>query len=512
MNFFGRKDEIKKITQWIHSPNAEFCHVRGRRRIGKTSILEKISEKFGAFYFTGFADESDLNCRNRIAEDWDQYTGIQDLSTRNSEYKSWKNIFSYLTSYSKQNTEKKVILIFDEIQWLAKKGSGVLGLLKREWEKNWQYLENVKVILAGSSSKFFLNQVDNPKGVLYGLRTASDLIVLPFTLTEIDEYYSQPKDWSREQTCLINMMTGGVPYYLNQIKRNAREDTNFFRTINKTFFMHSSIFLNELENVLFLDFRDIDAIGNVKNILRSLGQDGTTEVNIVFKTGIPKTTVNTIISKLIDYKIIFRHYPMGQPLKRNHSGAKYIMRDPFLQFYFQVLEPLSNRIIENEKAMLFNGEVISSDKGYYIPNFSGKAFELLVFNFLQDRRNKNSRIFKKLNISDIDYEVGTYWKEKITQLDLIIESKVDRESRIIEIKWINQSVDASTPYIDQLKSKKYLPPTDYTATRFLICSRGFTNSFFDSVAEDIQLMDIDDLFSPQPTFKHPVNCDERSQM
>ncbi len=495
MIFYGRKDEIRKISQWISSPAAEFCHVRGRRRIGKTSILEKISEKFKAFYFSGIADENDLNCRKRIAEIWDLYTGIQDLSTRNNEYKSWNNIFSYMTQYSRKNENKKVTLIFDEIQWLAKKGAGTLGHLKREWEKNWQFSDNVKIILAGSSSKFFLNQVDNPKGVLYGLRTSSDLIVLPFTLAEIDEYYSRPLNWTREQTCLISMMTGGVPYYLNQIIRNAREkDKNFFRIINKTFFTHKSIFLNELENILFLDFRKNDSTDNVKNILRSLGQDGTTEVEIVAKTGIPKTTVNTLIAKLIDYKIIYRCYPMGVRLKRNHSGARYVMRDPFLQFYFQVLEPLSNRIRENERALLFNGEVITSEKGYFIPNFSGKAFELLVFNLIEDRRNKNCSIFQKLNISDTDYKVGTYWKKNITQVDLIIESKIDREARIIEIKWLNQSVDASTPYIDQLNSKKYSPPKGYTATRFLICSRGFTKTFHNSIDNQIHLMNIDDLF------------------
>jgi len=494
MNFYGRKDEIRMISQWLKSPNAEFCHVRGRRRIGKTSILEKVAEQYNTFFYSGFADENDLNCRTRIAEEWDKFTGINDLSTRNNEYKSWKNIFSYITDHAKKNTEKKVILIFDEIQWLAKKGSGVLGHLKREWEKNWQHFDNLKVILAGSSSKFYLNQVDNKKGVLYGLRTVADLNVKPFTLFETNEYYAKPIGWTKEQTCLIYMMTGGVPYYLNQIKRNSKQDSNFFRIINQTFFTKSSIFLNELENILFLDFRDNDAIVNVKNILHALGQEGSTESNIVSKTGLPKTTVNTIISKLIDYKIIFRLYPMGRAAKKNTSGAKYIMRDPFLNFYFQILEPLSHRILENEKAMLFNGDVITSDNGYFIQNFTGKAFELLVFNFLEDRRNLNCRMFKKLRIENLDYKVGTYWKRKISQVDLIIESHIDRESRIIEIKWINQRADISTPYIDQLKDKKYLPSSEYTVSRFLLCSRGFTQNFFQNVDENIHLMDINDLY------------------
>ncbi|MBW1898215.1 MAG: hypothetical protein JRI61_04060, partial [Deltaproteobacteria bacterium] len=138
---------------------------------------------------------------------------------------------------------------------------------------------------------------------------------------------------TKEQTCLIYMMVGGVPYYLNQIERNTKEDSNFFRVINKTFFTSRSIFLNELENILFLDFRNIDAIENVKHILRAMGQDGATEAIIVSRTGIPKSSVNTIISKLIDYKIVFRSYPMGKKKKKNHAGARYTMRDPFLHFY-----------------------------------------------------------------------------------------------------------------------------------------------------------------------------------
>ena len=214
------------------------------------------------------------------------------------------------------------------------------------------------------------------------------------------------------------MMFGGIPYYLNLIAR----DKPFIHAINDAAFSKDSIFLEEIDEILSIEFNS-QGRESVKSILSFLGQDGTSQASIVKKSGIAQSTVSDIIEKLLDYKIIFPKSPAHKT--QVSRGTKYHMKDFYLNFYYQVLEPLEKRIKRNSKGLLFSEACISSNSGYYIPNFSGKAFELLVRYILENSVNFTEKIFHTLLIANPNYRVLDYW-DKTCQIDLLVESKDDR--------------------------------------------------------------------------------------
>ena len=48
--FIGRQEELKKLLDLTKKKSASFVVVRGRRRIGKSRLIEELSKYFDKFY------------------------------------------------------------------------------------------------------------------------------------------------------------------------------------------------------------------------------------------------------------------------------------------------------------------------------------------------------------------------------------------------------------------------------------------------------------------------------
>tara|TARA_R110000850_G_scaffold9196_8_gene33997 strand:- start:1615 stop:3093 length:1479 start_codon:yes stop_codon:yes gene_type:complete len=486
--FFGRDEELSRLLEFVDSEGSGFLVVRGRRRIGKSWLLARLANQVSAFSFQGDQDSSTQSLIRKFAQEWAQFTGDDSLSIIRVVDLNWVRVFRAMTQYFRANQMQKYVIALDEIQWIAKRKSGFLSQLKEIWVE-WEQMGNVKVIICGSSQRFFVSNTQSETSVLYRMRTVADLWVRPFSPTEIRRHYFP--DWTDEQICLAFMMTGGVPYYLERIPKND----NFIRAINRTFFTQNTIFLDEFREVINLEFTKGSA-RTAEKIMASLGQDGSTMENIRKKSGITsESTVRTMIDQLLEFDIVNEKTQAGIA-KANRRGSKYYLKDPFLNFYFQILKGFAPRIRKNVRANLFR-ECISSKTGYYIENFSGKAFELITEWVLRQELSPvgNEKILKKLQIRDDDYEVGHHWVEGETQVDLVVENEADRESRLLELKWISGKADLGSGYLEQVRDKDYSPSKGWTISYHLILSGEASKPLKKSAkAAKVQILGLSDLF------------------
>ncbi|MBL6991605.1 MAG: AAA family ATPase [Bacteriovoracaceae bacterium] len=460
MSFFGREEDLEYLNSFVREKGSGFIYVRGRRRVGKSALLEKFQEvNTNCFYYMGAQDSTSISTKKDMATKFDQFSRSTNLSSLKTSALSWSTIFETIGNYAKQK-QTTITLIFDEIQWIAKTGSGFVGNLKQAW-LSWEETGFIKVIICGSSNKFFENHTGGEEKILRGIVTYATLWVKPFTLSEVKRYFF-PK-WSNEEVCLTYMMLGGIPYYLIRLDHNQ----GFMHAINSAIFTSKTIFLQEVDEILSLDF-NATAKANVKKVMASLGQDGTSQDKIVRQTGLAQSTISGLISKLLDYKIVYKKVPIHCTLQKQSAGAKYYIKDFYLNFYFQILAPLAYRIQSNKSGLLFPYECIQSNRGFYIPNFSGKAFELLV-QYILESRSLAENIFKKLLLSDPNYSISTYW-DKYTQIDIVVEHSVDRISRIIECKWVSSSGNLPSKAVDSVVSKKFPTPTTNSRKNYLVYS------------------------------------------
>lgn len=485
VNFFGRETELDQLKTYAQSKGSGFVYLRGRRRIGKSSLLKKFQQTHSdCFYFMGTPDSTNAQIRSEFAQQWSQFSQNNRLNETKDELLTWKRLFSDVTEYA-QNGERPLVIIFDEIQWICKKLSGFAGRLKEAW-LDWEQTGCIKVIVCGSSNKFFKSYAEGAEKVLRGIRTRADIWVVPFTLKEVERFYF-PR-WHKEEIALTYMMLGGCPYYLERVNPKS----GFVLGINDAIFTKTSIFIDEINEILRLDFNE-RGTETVKKILSVLGQDGSTQQGVVEKTGLPQSVVADTIEKLLSYEIIFEKKNVGQKSKLKARGTKSVMKDFYLNFYFQVIEPLAQRIRDNEKGNLFGTKCLLSKLGYYIPEFSGKAYELLVSTVMENRHNMTPKIFEALDLRDVDYEVGTF-QDRQSQIDIVIQNKHDRKARLIECKWMDGQ-NLSREALVNLSEKKFTPPKGFSCASYLVASQKLTQGLLSLAHElHIQCISLEDLW------------------
>ena len=145
---------MESLNRFLKKSGSGFLHVRGRRRVGKTWLLTDFAKKEKAFIFQGEEDADTKSLQKTFAELWSKYSNDKTLSFIRKDNLSWELLFEKVTSYANAQRPHKVILIFDEIQWLAKKNSGFISKIKKFWV-DWEQGGNVKILICGSSNKFF---------------------------------------------------------------------------------------------------------------------------------------------------------------------------------------------------------------------------------------------------------------------------------------------------------------------------------------------------------------------
>lgn len=463
--FWGRREQLQEIQHFVDKPGAGFTFLRGRRRVGKSSVLQKVKrEKKNCFYFMGAEDANDLNTRKNFADEWAKFSGENTLRELATPFLTWQRIFSAVTEYARRQP-RKLILLIDEIQWLVKKGSGFIGKLKEAW-LDWEQTDRVKILVCGSSNRFFLQSTQRGEQILRGIKTQASIWVPPFSLREVRKYFF-PK-WTLEEVCLASMMLGGIPYYLDALDKNK----GFVSAMNDALFTRDTFFLEEIDEILGLEFNK-RGMTSVKKILAVLGPHGATQTKVCKATGLSESAVSMIVEKLVDYGLLVEKNPFRATTKQNRAGSLYQMTDFFLNSYFQLLLPREKQIRTNARDLLFPKECLYSNAGFYIPNFTGKAFEALVQNILENYQDRSAPLFRILDLRDANYEVGSYW-DQATQVDIIVEHKKDRISRVIECKWLSQAPTDLNAFIEEVLRKQYQPPKGYRKKHFLVLSQDVT--------------------------------------
>lgn len=485
--FFPRHKELATLNDFISGTGSGLTYLRGRRRIGKSTLLKHLTNsRKDTFYFQGLPDANDLKLKKEFALRYSAFSKSTYLNDIKTEKLTWPLIFSYIRKVATESNSP-IIIILDEVQWISKSQSGFLGYFKEAW-LDWHETGLIKVIISGSSNKFFTKNISHTDAPLRGLSTFSDIWVSPFTLKEIAKYYFP--SWTKEEVCLVDMMLGGIPYYLELIPKQ----TNFILAINEAIFQQKTIFLSEIDEILNLEFSQV-SLRNIKLILSVIGLYGATEKKIVEITGLPQSSISDQIKKLLEYRIIEEQIDILAIKKNNRRGTEYLLSDPYLIFYFQILQSYTERIKQNRKGLLFN-QLIKSKTGYYIENFTGRSFENLIKRILNDRSHSEARIFKKLGLVSPEYQVSSYC-DSLAQFDIIVDSEEDRELRIIEVKWISGKEKVDSKLIEEFanKSIEKLTTTNRKISKHLCLSLEYHKNLEEQGKKlGVNIIFIEDLF------------------
>ena len=130
----GRKTEIQKIKQLLNSKRSEFLAITGRRRVGKTFLIDEVLSQYYCFNITGIqngnTDVQLMNFSLKLAE----YKKKELSSVPINWQMAFQEFRLYLKSLDKtlDKTQKQVIFI-DELPWVYTARSNFIQLLAHLW-------------------------------------------------------------------------------------------------------------------------------------------------------------------------------------------------------------------------------------------------------------------------------------------------------------------------------------------------------------------------------------------
>ena len=309
----GRKTEIADFQRIYNSKRAEFVAVYGRRRVGKTFLINEVFKDNMAFHHTGLSPY-DRKRRVSLKDQLQNFFftliryGLEGISCP----KSWLEAFMLLQKLleEKDNGSRQVVFI-DELPWMDTGRSGFLTALEAFWNGWGNTRHNLCLIVCGSATSWMLDNLINNKGGLYG-RLTWEMKLQPFTLSECEQFYrSRRIQMTRYQILQSYMVIGGIPFYMNYFNPSLSPAQN----IDRLFFAPNAKLSDEFERLFYSVF---DHAENCMKVVRQLGKRhaGFTRNEIAQATQMnPNGDFTKLLKSLENSNIITKYSPFKKDKK-----------------------------------------------------------------------------------------------------------------------------------------------------------------------------------------------------
>lgn len=470
----GREYECERLADCIDSNQSQLIIVYGRRRIGKTFLINEYFNQRFAFNITGAYNQSkDIQLRNFTSE------LIRTTGKKWNLPKNWAQAFEYLRTYLEEcDTQEKQIVFFDEMPWLDTPKSDFLPSFEWFWN-NWGAAQhNLVFIVCGSASSWLDEKFSENKGGLFSRQTCR-LYLRPFTLHETESFLqSHNIMWSRYEIAECYMIMGGIPYYLNAL--NGRYSLS--QNIDRLFFAPRGEFWDEFDHLYKTLFSNSNLYRQIAEALGSK-RGGLSRSELCKITGISD---NGALTKALHNLIASDFVRIARSYGKKTKDARYQLSDHYSLFYFRFIKDHEGK----DPHFWSNSTDLPSRRSW-----EGLAFESLCFEHIP-------QINHKLGISGVLSEESvwnTTGNEELgfrgAQIDLLI----DRRDRIIDICEIKYSMDEfaiDKAYDLVLRNKvsafRYESKTKKSLQIVLITTYGLKRNMYSGIAQN-QVM-LDDLF------------------
>lgn len=244
----GREQECAELARCLNSTHSDLVIVYGRRRIGKTFLVEQFFEKKFDFWFVGAHGLSTKQQLRRFAKAIKEHSGKII-----PQFSDWFDAFDALEAYlNSLSTNGKKVIFIDEMPWMDTGRSNFVVALENFWNGWAMRRDDIMLIATGSATSWMRDKLVGNQGGLHA-RITCQLHLSPFTLHETELYLeSMGIYWDRYQILQSYMALGGVPYYYSILNPGLSLTQNIddlcFREDGKL-----RIEFDELYNALFVN-------------------------------------------------------------------------------------------------------------------------------------------------------------------------------------------------------------------------------------------------------------------
>lgn len=470
--FVGREQELALLERLYSSNHFEMAVVYGRRRVGKTTLLDRFAQGKNALYFTAQEESNALNLRRFSEAAYVRFGVPASLSP----FTSWTDAFRFVADRASA-LSSPLLLIFDEFPYAALADPSLPSALQIAIDHGF-INTSCCMVLCGSNEGFMESRVLGAKSPLYGRRTAQ-VRLKPFDYADAT---AMLRPSSAEEAMRYYATFGGTPYYLAQVDPACTYEQNVTRLLFST----SGLLFSEPEMLLRQELRE-PAIYN--SVLAAVAHGATTPKAIAEHAGVPRESVNGYLKTLTDLGILEKRVPFGTNPATSRKGLYYIA-DPFFAYWFRFVSPAEGAI------ELGAGEAVARSvcEGQALPTFEGAQFERVCLQWVA-RQNRLGKL------PFLATSFGKWWgtdpaaRERV-DVDLVAANTQERQLLVGECKWRNSFDEAQT--LEELAHRATLIPGEWhDVHRYLFCKNPASGATVRKAADGGQLQVVtgEDIFA-----------------
>lgn len=419
MRFFDRTQqlsELREMKKRSEENHSMLTVVTGRRRIGKTTLIDKAMDgEPYLYFFVGKKNEAVL-CDTFAAEIRSKLGLFVPEGVR-----SFRDIFSILMQ---EGGHRPFTVAIDEFQNFGDANPSIFSDIQDIWDR-YRLNTHVNLIVSGSVYSLMTKLFRDKKEPLYG-RDDKTIKLQPFAPSVLKEIMMEYAPlYSNDDLLALYTYTGGVPKYIELfVDAGALTREQMIEFICNA----DSPFIEEGRKILIQEFGK--KYGTYFSVLEAIAVGHNTQSDISAYLG--EKSIGGQLAKLEEtYNLISKKRPIWAG--KNTQTVRYEISDIFLRFWFRYIEKNESMIEIGQYPLL--AKVMTDDYATY----SGDTLE---------------RYFRAKLAESLEYRaIGNWWAPKgytdlkgnhqQGEIDIVAVSADDKSVDIIEVKRNPDKYDAA---------------------------------------------------------------------
>ena len=456
--FRGRKTELRILDKKYKNSGFVMTVLYGRRRIGKTKLINKFIHEHDckSISFTA-VERGETELLSMMTESVLNALSPELVGT--ISFNSFENLVEYIGAKAEK---ERLIFFIDEYPYLAKQCPYIQSVLQKVIDTKWKN-GNLFFIICGSLVSFMKDEVLAESAPLHG-RSDLELKLRPFNYLETAEFLN---NYTNEEKAICYGLTNGVAKYIEQFDTcNSLEDN-----IIEQFYSIGGYFSEEQIKTVITNEKQNPALYN--SIISAVATGHTKNSEIASYVGVDDVTYPLKVlvkAELLEKRVAKKPY--------------YILNDSMIEFWFRYVNRATSLINADNGASYYYSSVKD-----HLHDFMGKIFEKMAKEYLMSHAGQDNLPILT-DISDYqDTVLDENKKQKQIEIDLLGKNG-NKILLVGECKFKNSPFDKAE--YDKLMDKiKYIP-----ANNPLICifSLGGFSDYVSENAIGCKLITLDDMY------------------
>lgn len=458
--FVNRVDELARLAEWWAQPSPTLGLLWGRRRVGKTALLEEFARRRPTVFHVGRGVPASDELR-ALTQRARNVLALPSYFERN-DFRDWTEAFETMA----ESATGPHLLVLDEFPELQATAPEIGNILRAVWQQV-HASTGLRILICGSAVRT-MEEIQTARAPLYG-RFGLALQLHPFRPHEAAALLP---DLTPADRASVWGVCGGIPLYLRYWDQGQDRRTNLLRL----FCRPGGALLNEGDLVLAQE-GSLDGLS--RQILSAIALGKNRYGEIVEAAGGSRRVAQVLVD-LEQLRLVERILPVTDDPRTRSGRTTYRIADNFLAFWLGVIDRYRAEI---ERGL---GEQIVDVVGERLDDHMGPRWEEAFRDHLR-RLIGEGAIRAESGI----VAVGPYWTRDAdpVEIDAVVLAGRSREAVLVgEAKWAREVDGAALK--GQLEQRARRLPRVAERLSYAVAARSAVHQ-----AQGLLAVTADDIFS-----------------